>query len=83
MNRQVLKYPFMHTSPLVAPVGKVVLVDYQSDNSEMPTLWIEHAPGAPMATYVMVGTGHPIASHMEHVGSAICGRFVWHVYRIG
>jgi hypothetical protein len=30
-----------------------------------------------------IGTGHSIHSRVEHVGSAVCSDFVWHVYRVG
>lgn len=66
-----------------APAGKVLLVDYQGDGSELPTLWVQHDPiSTPMTSYHIFATGSNVPRDgLEHVGSAICGRFVWHVYR--
>lgn len=70
------------------PLGNVVLVAQQNSYQDFPAVWIERPVdgGSPntMATqeYRIFGTGHPIdARGLEHVGSAICGPYVWHVYR--
>lgn len=81
--RTVYKYQFEpFAAPIEVPDGDVVLVDYENDGSEVPTVWIDHEVGAPTIKLVMVGTGHQITSTLaEHVGSARCGRFVWHIYK--
>jgi hypothetical protein len=33
-------------------------------------------------TFVVIATGDTIMDYMKHVGSAIVGDFVWHVYEI-
>jgi hypothetical protein len=75
----IYKYPFTATI-LRAPLGAVLLVGYQGDGSELPTLWIDHDQTAPYTNYFVVGTGQNRPNGAKHVGSAICGRYVWHVY---
>lgn len=80
MSKVIHKFPFASTDPIKAPNGRVVLVDWQQ-NKTLPTIWIEYEPGVtPDTTYTFIGTGHPVPAG-EHVGSCICGPFVWHVYR--
>lgn len=79
--KTIYKYPFRVGSVIEAPAGKVVLVAHE-DRSGTPTIWIEHETNAPSDThYQFVGTGGFIPRG-EHVGSAICAPFVWHVYRL-
>ncbi len=55
---------------------------------ETPTLWCEQDcadDGRPHGdfgerAFVVVGTGDPPPQGWEHVGSAICGSHVWHVF---
>lgn len=83
MSRTIHKYG-LTTGINVLPKGKVVLVGWLNhDDDVLPTIWIEYDPNDAQHTdqYVIVGTGHSVWIDMEHVGSAICGRFVWHVYK--
>ncbi len=82
MHRKIYKYHFNERGdPMTAPIGDVVLVDYEGDGTEAPTIWIEHTPGCANTQYFMIGTGHRFdPDPVKHVGSARCGRFVWHVY---
>lgn len=81
MTRTIHKYPFVEQY-LNAPHGPVRLVAQQND-AEFPTLWIEHPVGAPAtATFEIRPTGAEFEFSAEHVGSAVCGPFVWHVYRL-
>lgn len=82
---QVWKYPLNHGDNFV-PVGKVVLVGIDPAADPMyasPCVWIEpDETGDDQQHLVFYGTGHDIPSDAEHVGSVICGFFVWHVYRL-
>jgi len=83
-KRVVYKYNFRKGGVIRAPRGYVALVAYQPNGTEFPTIWVEHDPGVtPECDYFIVGTGSPIDPYerAEHVGSALCGSFVWHVYR--
>lgn len=81
--KTIRKYPFGQSSTVFAPIGKVLLADYQDNGSDLPTLWIEHDADAERVEYVIMATGAEWnESESEHVGSAICGRYVWHVYRL-
>jgi len=65
---------------LEMPFGaRVIHAGYQ-DNA-LPTLWAEVDPSLPSVTrrFWVTGTGHDVPSGV-HVGSAVCGAFVWHVY---
>lgn len=78
--KRIFKYE-TNRNPIIAPIGKVVLVAQQRPDQLLPTIWIEHYEHAPVSSYEVYGTGHVIPEHLEHVGSCICGDFVWHVYR--
>ena len=80
MTRIVYKYDFFN-SELTAPHGLVRLVADQAGDG-MPTIWIEHDLSAPAtAEYFIRPTGAEFTVPHHHVGSCICGSFVWHVYR--
>lgn len=67
------------------PSAEVVLVG-QDPASGLPAVWIQREPEAWLRhrlQFTIVGTGHPVPPGATHVGSAICGAFVWHVYQIG
>lgn len=80
INQVIYKYA-MSNGVTRAPAGPVRLVA-QQDGSELPTLWIEHLVNAPSDTnYYVRGTGQQFNDEgSKHVGSAVCGHFVWHVY---
>jgi len=84
VNRTIYKYDFPDdTSVMRLPLcdPKVLLVASQGP-TRFPTVWIEHELlGTPsLLTLEVFGTGHMVSDDMTHVGSAVCGPFVWHVY---
>lgn len=81
--RVIYKYT-IPADGMQAQRGDVRLVGYQGDSSELPTIWIEHTiGGGGLDEYHFIGTGMQFDQHPadEFVGSAQCGRFVWHVFR--
>lgn len=76
---RVFKYPIL-SDKTIAPAGKVVLVDHQG--GDFPTMWVEVEDDTHNTEYLVVGTGWELELGLEHVGSAICGQFVWHIYRV-
>lgn len=84
MSRTIYKYDFDNRTSLQLTLcnPKVVLVAQQS--RPLPTVWIEQdldlAPNT-VLTLAVFGTGHTLPdAGVSHVGSAVCGPFVWHVY---
>jgi hypothetical protein len=47
-----------------------------------PTVWYETDVDGPLGlvSILVVGTGHNVPPEAAHVGSAICGKYVRHVY---
>lgn len=88
MKSVIYKYPITDMVQSI-PVGDVVLVAQQGD-STLPTLWVRHSQDTILAgdyankdTYTIVGTGNSFDNDgFAHVGSCVCGDFVWHVYRM-
>lgn len=84
MTRTVYKYELDDevTELGLDTEAKVVLVAQQHERT-FPTIWIEHDPDASCCwhRFYVTGTGHPIPVNTTHVGSAICGEFVWHIYQ--
>ncbi len=76
---------------LWAPGTKIVHFDTQpndmeraNDDSRALRFWVEHNPslagvGRGVNLYVYPTGGH-IPDHFQHVGTAIDGRYVWHLY---
>lgn len=96
-TKAVWKYSFerqqfsMTIVDLVRP--RVVLVgqDPKGVDPELCTVWVEHevsGDGPPPSTdrlrLGLFGSGDPISINpwAEHVGSAVCGNHVWHVYKV-
>jgi hypothetical protein len=80
-ERVIYKYR-MESIEMCAPLGHVLLVAAQN-NHHLPTLWIEHnfdRSGPKTQTYVVCETGGTPPPDSSHVGSCVCGEFVWHVY---
>ena len=82
----IYKYPFNEAAFILIPPGKVTLVAQQFSHHTLPTVWIEHE--LPISEdrqkCIVVGTGHELnLQGWEHIGSCVCDRFVWHVYREG
>lgn len=85
--RTVHKYEFGQNTEIRVPWphgARVVLVAQQGNT--LPTLWVEcdTTLDAQLRYFCVIGTGHPVTPpDLEHVGSAVCGSFVWHVYGEG
>ena len=83
MTRVVYKYPMNESGVMVVPHGKVVLVA-QQDGWTLPVVWVEHNR---YEEYRMAlhnyATGDKIDVRHTHVGSAVCGSLVWHIYMGG
>lgn len=79
--RRIYKWPLMPTTQVPwSPGDRVLMIANQNGT---PTLWAEQEDGAPPSSQrgiAVVGTGFEAPSGLEHIGSAVCGEFVWHVY---
>lgn len=84
-SRRVWKFEFgdnvmLTTPPLRDP--HVVLVARQHTD-DLPAIWIEHGgtdPQGQRLELIVIGTGHPCPPDLKHMGSAVCGEYVWHIY---
>lgn len=91
--RTILKFPFDVRAPHVdMPLGaQIVLVGWQGPDPAQLCIWaeVECADGPSLEGVEMVrtqlkvfGTGHEMPyENLKHLGSAIAGPFVWHVYQ--
>lgn len=89
MSRLIWKYSFTDGKDISIDWGlgsRVVHVAQQHRDAILPSVWAEHASpmeALPERRLRMVGTGHPFdldEGKWEHVGSAVCSNYVWHVY---
>ena len=82
--KAILKYELSNSlgQNQLLPNGKVLLVA-QQHGQDLPTIWLECGTEDVLVTYYIYATGAAIHqnSNVEHVGSAVCGFFVWHIYR--
>lgn len=80
MTDRVLKYIIdVEGCELLMPKGaRVIRVSAQMDQICLWAIGDLDQPKVPRLFYV-AGTGHPIPPG-EHLGSADCGPFVWHVF---
>lgn len=86
MNRVVYKYELAGDAIRI-PKGKVLLVA-QQDHIEVPTVWVEHPLDNKgvldwdnTMTLIKIATGQQFQLWAHaHVGSCICGPYVWHIY---
>lgn len=79
----IYKYPLVaEATPIQVGLDDRVRLVACQNARDTPTLWIEHmsTDRSRTAIFYLVGTGHPHSWDAEHIGSAICGPFVWHVY---
>lgn len=77
--RRIYKWPLDDTTQVPwSPGDRVLLIADQAG----PTLWAEQedSVGAGLRRFIVVGTGWPVPPDTEHVGSTVCGQFVWHIY---
>lgn len=78
--RRIYKWPLSPTTSIPwSPDDRVLMV---ADQGGTPTLWAEQEDELPAPTRLVtvVGTGMTAPAGLEHLGSAVCGEFVWHVY---
>lgn len=88
-NRAVYKFPLRNAfeagrGALTMPAGsKVVHFGMQGD---VPTLWawVDTTAIPVRRLFALVGTGHPLPDYigLEHVGTAMHGEFVWHLFEM-
>ncbi len=83
MNRTIHKYDFDDEPELTIPWTRVKVVHVAQQSQVLPTVWAEVSGTQTQTGHKLhvIGTGWPVPEHLEHVGSAVCGDFVWHVYR--
>lgn len=80
----IFKYDASETGSYSLPItAKVVHVAHQGGS--FPTIWAEIYLLQDDSTKLLqaVGTGHQYPATHNHVGSAICGAYVWHVIEPG
>lgn len=69
---------------LWAPGTKIVHAYSHPNDPTKMCFWVEHDPALAgtgrAVTLKFFGTGHDIPDGYSHVGSAVCGPFVWHLY---
>lgn len=80
--RRVLKWS-VPVDYAVHPIGngKVVHVGCQTGPGSVQ-VWTEETSPSVTRPVTVFGTGDPIPSTAQHVGSAIAEPFVWHVYEV-
>jgi len=67
-------------SRILVPEGEILLVGSQN-NESLPTAWVAYEAGTEVSKELLiVGTGWEVPEGVVHIGSAVCGDFVWHVY---
>lgn len=78
----------------VLPVGEVYTLQMPRDRalakvgrdplSGLPAMWFIVESDSPKqeCKYKVFATGEDITGSVSHVGTAICGRYVWHVFRV-
>ena len=79
----IWKYQLLTTDNAVnMPRGAKVIHVEQQHGGVLPTLLAEVDPTAPNETrrFIVVGTGGDCSDDWQHVGSGVCGAFVWHIY---
>lgn len=78
----VYKYPLSFDHETWVPDGQVVLVGTQDGDNV--TVWVHQPREMDLEQRLIIrGTGHPVPGTARHVGSVICGPYVWHVFRHG
>lgn len=86
MTRVVWKYELHPGGDVIwAPAGaRIVHVGPFEPGSNAPAVWIERGePDAPGRWRLLViATGGEVPDGAIHVGSAWCGPYMWHVYRL-
>lgn len=83
MQRVIYKYS-LFGDLVPVPQGNIIHVGWEAPNL-LPTVWIDHGLAQQdIQTLRILGTGYvydAVVEQLEHIGSAQCGEFVWHVYR--
>jgi hypothetical protein len=86
-NHTVWKYKLVPgVNSIRVPLdSRIVAVGPWEPGSEAPAVWIERQREAEpdaLIQVVAVGTGHDVPKPSAHLGSAWCGPYMWHVYRV-
>lgn len=80
--KRILKYTVnFGQHSIIAPPGKVVLF---SDQFEGLRVWIQidsHAKPV-KRMFCVAATGDSLPDSWEHVASAVCGEYVWHLHEL-
>lgn len=82
--RTIWKYPVVIVdSPQVVdmPAGSEIVHFAQQDDGSL-CFWALVNPTAATRkrTFYVHGKGHSVSQYENHVGTAICGYFVWHLF---
>jgi hypothetical protein len=83
VSRVIYKYDFDTRTCLQLTLCNPQIVLIAQQSGALPTVWIEQdldRDPDTVLTLAVFGTGHAIPEGVSHVGSAVCGPFVWHVY---
>jgi hypothetical protein len=86
--RTIWKYQLIAGNDLRVRLLEPVIIFVSGQGEAEPVVWIEHGGHnpdllEPTLEITFIGTGHPVPESSEgwnHVGSTVCGPFVWHVY---
>jgi hypothetical protein len=83
---KVIKTYFLSEGVNELPYGKVLLIAHK-DKKSFPYIWIEHdIEDERTVSYKVIGKKKEDSDDVNypyHVGSCVCGFYVWHVYANG
>ena len=85
--RTIYKYPLDISNSQIIEVRKEAgttpkIVHVGLDPSGIPCVWMELTPGTYTEKYEIhiIGTGERVSGPLDHIGSFVQDRYVWHVY---
>ena len=80
---KVIKQYLLSEGTNKLPYGKVLLIGHK-DKKSFPSIWIEHdIEDERTVVYKVIGNQKEDSDdfrYPHHVGSCVCGFYVWHVY---
>ncbi len=64
------------------PIGATIV--HVAEQDGIPTLWAKVNTNAPLEyrSFVCIGTGQMVPNEGKYIGTAHCGRFVWHMFEV-
>lgn len=87
MTRTIHKYPIKITEEQEILLAHGAIIRHFGFQDGKPFIWVEFRPewkaehGNTIVRLYVVGTGEHIPRDAEHfIGTALAGRFVWHLY---